>query len=80
MGLNMDAALVCVECDKLTECGRGISGGPDGVDSGRLVCAECGGGMILIAFGVAEREPTMRSIRRSDIERWPFRGQFHRPS
>lgn len=79
MGLVMSAGLYCEDCDKLVECNRGIKGGPDGVDSGPLVC-DCGGRMVLIAFGVAEREPTMQSIRSFNIERWPFRGLWHRPS
>ena len=80
MGIVMHAGLVCQGCDKLVECGQGINGGPDGVTSGPLVCGECGGKMILLTFGVVEREPTIESIRRFNIERWPFRGLWYRPS
>lgn len=79
MGIVMNAATVCQGCGLMTECNRGISGGPDGVDSGQLTCETCGETVILITFGVADREPTLSSIRRHNIERWPFRGLFYEP-
>lgn len=80
MGLVMSAVLLCQgECSRYYEVGQG-QGSIDGVDSGPLVCEDCGGALALAAAGIAERRPTMSSVNQHNIERWPFRGLWHRPS
>lgn len=75
-GYVMKPLLLCDDCGQTAETGRGMVGQTN-FGSGRLTCDSCGAGLILLTVGVVEREPTVDSVSRYNLDRY-CRGTFYR--